>query len=205
MSRVFGAILGALVATGILANLALADATPIQLVLLYMPNVSTTGTSSASGIAELVMPEGEVRITAADLPHLAGDTHYAAWVINTETNEFQHIGAFNSVESTGAVHYENVLTDAIPNKHWNLLLVTVEVAAVPTKPSSKHSIAGVFPRADNEPLPGLLPNTGGDEPSAVSCQGYLCTGADWLYILGPAALTLTLGLAAGYGLGLKKR
>src|SRR2546429_235556 len=56
-SRVGAAILGAVVAAGMLAHIALADATPVQLVLLYMPNVSNTGTPAASGIAELVMPE----------------------------------------------------------------------------------------------------------------------------------------------------
>jgi len=73
MMRMVASVLGALFATGILAGLALADATPVQLVLLYMPNVSNTGTPAASGIAELVMPEGEVRINAADLPRLDGE------------------------------------------------------------------------------------------------------------------------------------
>jgi hypothetical protein len=52
-SRVVAAILAVVIATGLLARIALADATPVQLVLLYMPNVSNTGTPSASGIAEL--------------------------------------------------------------------------------------------------------------------------------------------------------
>jgi hypothetical protein len=189
MSRIVAALVCGLVGMAVLANIALADATPVQLVLVYMPNVSNTGTQSASGIAELVMPEGEVRITAADLPALEGNKYYVAWVVNTETNQFQRLGAFNSGQSTGAVHYENVLSDAIPNKHWNLLLVTVEDRADAAKPSNNHSIAGTFPRADNEPLPGALPNTGG-EP-AVS-------GAYWLPNLGLPTLTLTLGFAAGY-------
>jgi len=156
-------VLAALVATGSLVGLALADATPVQLVLLYMPNVSTTGTTTASGIAELLMEEGEVRINAADLPRLEGDKQYVAWVVNTDTNDFQRLAAFNSVESTAAVHYESVLADAIPNHHWNLLLVTIEDSALPTQPSADHSIAGVFPSPDNVPLPIALPNTGGGD------------------------------------------
>jgi hypothetical protein len=139
----------------------LADATPIQLVLLYLPNISNTDTPAASGIAELVMPEGEVRINAANLPRLDDGQQYVAWVVSTDTNQFQRIGDFNASESTGAVHYENVLPDAIPNKHWNLLLVTVEDGADADHPGATHSIAGTFPRAENEPLPGILPNTGG--------------------------------------------
>jgi hypothetical protein len=108
-----------------------------------------------------VMPEGEVRINAANLPRLDDGQQYVAWVVSTDTNLFQRIGDFNAAESTGAVHYENVLRDAIPNNHWNLLLVTVEDNADADHPGATHSIAGVFPRAENEPLPGILPNTGG--------------------------------------------
>jgi hypothetical protein len=205
MSRILAALVSGLVGMAVLANIALADATPVQLILVYMPNVSNTGTQSASGIAELVMPEGEVRITAAHLPTLEDNKYYVAWVVNTETNQFQRLGAFNSNQSTGAVHYENVLSDAIPNRHWNLLLVTVEDAADAARPSTNHSIAGTFPRADNEPLPGALPNTGGaDELSAVSCQEYACAGANWLGNLGLATLPLSVGLVAGYGLGMRR-
>jgi len=41
---------------------AFADATPVQLMLLYIPNVSNSGTTGASGIAELVMPEGDTEV-----------------------------------------------------------------------------------------------------------------------------------------------
>ena len=101
----------------LLAQAAFADATPVELVLLYMPNVSTTDTPKASGSAELVMEEGEFRISTADLPRLDAERRYVAWVVNTSTNEFDRLGAFNTRESTGSVHYENVLPDAIPNKH----------------------------------------------------------------------------------------
>ncbi|HEV7662184.1 MAG TPA: hypothetical protein VGQ62_01520, partial [Chloroflexota bacterium] len=195
MRRLTACLMAAVIGTLMLGSVALADATPIQLILLYMPNVSNTGSSSASGIAELVMPEGEVRISAADLPRLDGDKQYVAWVINSETNQYERLGAFNSAQSTGAVHYETVLPDAIPNNHWNLLLVTIEASATPTRPSSKHSIAGVFPRGENEPLPGVLPNTGGELGSGSWEPGYR---ADWLLAAGPAALTLLAGFAAGY-------
>jgi hypothetical protein len=191
-----------------LANIVLADATPVQLVLIYMPNVSNTGTVSASGIAELVMPEGEVRITAADLPRLDGDKQYVAWAVNTDTNDFQRLAAFNTAESTRAVHYENVLADAIPNRHWNLLLVTIEDTVEAARPSSQHSIAGVFPGPDNSPLPVALPNTGGeplsDQWPVVSGQPKVTGWADWLSKPGLATLTLGLGAAAGYVIGRRR-
>jgi len=201
MFRLVTSVLAALVATGILAGLALADATPVQLVLIYMPNVSNTGTPAASGIAELVMLEGEVRITATDLPRLDNDKQYVAWTINTETNDFQPLAAFNTAESTKAVHYESVLADAIPNHHWNLLLITVEDNAQPSRPSNQHSIAGVFPSPDNAPLPIALPNTGGGDPYSLPAS----TRPDWQLMAGLAALTGTLGAAAGYALGLHKK
>jgi hypothetical protein len=204
MRRIGPWLVGLLLAALALPVGALADATPVQLILLYMPNVSNTGTTTASGIAELVMPEGEVRVTAAELPRLEGTEQYVVWLVNSDTNQFQSIGTFNADESTAAVHYENVLPDAIPNNHWNLLLVTIENSATATRPSARHSIAGTFPKVDNQPLPGLLPNTGGDVPdqgSGVSGQG---SGADWLQISGLAALTLTLGAAAGYGVGKRR-
>lgn len=201
MYRLVASVVGALVATGLLANVVLADATPVQLVLLYMPNVSTTGTTSASGIAELVMPEGEVRITATDLPRLEGGKQYIAWVVNTETSDFWRLGTFNTTESTRAAHFETVLADAIPNRHWNLLLVTVEANAEAARPGSQHSIAGVFPSPENVPLPVLLPNTGGVEAYDLP----VTNRPDWPLIAGLAALTGTLGGAAGYVLGLKKQ
>ena len=200
------ALVGAVLMTGV----ALADATPIQLILVYMPNVSNTDTPSATGIAELVMREGEVRIKAADLPRLDGGKQYVAWVVNTEKNLFERLGAFNTAQATGAVAYENVLADAIPDKHWNLLLVTVEDSATPEKPSSHHSIAGLFPSADNAPLPILLPNTGGDpnalpalscQPLAVSCQLSRFGRADWVVTSGLTALVAGVTFAAGFAVG----
>ena len=120
------AVAAALLALTLSTAGVLADATPVQLLLLYLPSVSNTGAQTATGIAELVMLEGEVRIKTADLPRLDGDKQYVAWVVNSQTNEFERLGAFNTAASTGAVDYETVLSDAIPNKSWNLLLITIE-------------------------------------------------------------------------------
>ncbi|HEY0582296.1 MAG TPA: hypothetical protein VGE94_08930 [Chloroflexota bacterium] len=202
MKRVVASLAAAVIGTLFVVSGAFADATPVQLVLLYLPNVSNTGTTAASGIAELVMPEGEVRITAADLPRLDGDKQYVAWVVNSETNEFERIGAFNTALSTSSVRYENVLPNAIPNKHWNLLLVTLEDGPEPARPSKKHSIAGVFPRADNEPLPGVLPNTGGLADGSVAPGD---NRPDWLLASGLATLTTVVGFGAGYATGFRRR
>jgi hypothetical protein len=186
---------------------ALADATPVELVLVYMPNVSNTDTPKASGIAELVLQEGEVRVTATDLPHLDDNQQYVAWVLNSDSNQYQRLGAFNASPDNNSVHYENVLPDAIPNKKWNLLLLTVESAPDASRPSNTHSIAGVFPRGDNEPLPGVLPNTGGlpDEAFSPAAPQALPLGANWLSVSGLATLLTASAGTAGYVVGRKQR
>src|SRR5262249_2145138 len=77
----------ALAATLVSARTAFAAPTPVQLVLLYMPDVSNSGTPAASGIAELVMQEGEVRVSATGLPHLDDPDRYVAWLVNSQTNQ----------------------------------------------------------------------------------------------------------------------
>lgn len=193
--RVASALAVCLVASAAWASSALADATPVQLVLVYMPTVSTSGSTSASGVAEVLLPEGEVRIKAADMIHLDGDQRYVAWVVNTTTNEFLRLGAFNAAASTGAVRYENVLPDAIPNHGWNLLLVTVEANDRADHPSTEHSIAGLFPRGETAPLPSVLPNTGGLPDGAVVVAP---AESHWPGGSGLAALTLVAGFGAGY-------
>jgi hypothetical protein len=210
--------LAAILATLMWGRVAHADAAPVQMILLYMPNVSNTGTTKASGVAELVMSEGEVRIKAADLPRLDNDKQYVAWVVNTNTNQFQRLGAFNTSDSSGSVAYETVEPDAIPDKSWNLLLITVEDSADADAPGKRHSIAGVFPSADNAPLPVALPNTGGApdtetcQSSAISCQLdavgeqlSLVSRAEWLAASVLSVLALSVTFGAGFALGHKRR
>jgi hypothetical protein len=198
---VVGMAVCALIGALALAQVALADATPIQLVLMYMPNVSNTNTPGASGIAELVMEEGEVRVSAANLPHLDNDQQYVAWVLNSHSNEFLRLGAFNTTPDTGSVNFETVMPDAIPDKQWNMLLLTVEDGDSPAKPSARHSLAATFPLQGDQAPPQLLPNTGGLPDEAVPVP----SKSVWPSTLVLAALTGLFGIGAGYVLGLKKR
>jgi hypothetical protein len=214
--------LAAIAATLLWGRIALADAAPIQLVLVYLPNVSNTGSSKATGIAELVMTEGEVRIKVAGLSRLDGDQQYVAWLLNSHSNAYQRLGAgFNTAASTGAADHETVLPDAIPDDAWNLLLLTIEDSADADAPSTRHSIAGVFPSPDNAPLPVALPNTGGDPDVDVTsaCSGgavecvlarlgdhlSVVSRAEWVALTVPAGLGAALLFGAGYGLGLRRR
>jgi hypothetical protein len=213
-----GIALAAIAATMLWGSVAHADAAPVQMILLYMPNVSNTGTTKASGVAELVMSEGEVRIKTADLPRLDDPQQYVAWVVSSSTNEYQRLGAFNTSESNGSVAYETVEPNAIPDKGWNLLLITVEDSADADAPSKHHSIAGVFPNADDAPLPIALPNTGGNpdatscQPSAIGCQLEavgdqlsLVSQAEWMAASVLSVLVIGVTFGAGYRLGQKRR
>jgi hypothetical protein len=121
-------------------------------------------------------------------------------VLNTHSNAFLRLGAFNTSPDDGSAKYENVLPDAIPDKEWNMLLLSVEDGDSPDKPSNKHSLAATFPLQGDQP-PQLLPNTGGLPDEAIS----LPTRSVWPPVPVLAGLTGLLGLGAGYGLGLKKR
>jgi hypothetical protein len=190
---------GALILALLLPRLALADATPVQLILTHLPNVSNTGPAEASGIAELVLLEGEARLSATGLSKLEDPDRYVAWLVNTENNAVFRIGGFNS---DGVVaRFETVLPDVIPNRSWNLLLVTIESDPEPHRPSNKHSIAGTFPRSQSDPPPAQLPNTGGAPEFDVSVPNRF----DWLPVAGLLALVSIAAGGAGYVLGTRTK
>jgi hypothetical protein len=191
--------MGFLAGLGMTSGVAHADATPTQVVLVYMPNVSTTNTPAATGVAELVLQEGEVRISVTNLPHLDAEGQYVAWVVDTDANAYLRLGAFNTLKSTGAAHFETVLPETTPtNQHWNLVLLTIENTPTPDHPGPAHSIAGTFPASGSDVAPAMLPNTGGAEDDDLAV---VSRRPDWLSIAGLAALTLCVGFGAGYVLG----
>jgi hypothetical protein len=195
------AFAGAIIASLLLASTALANGRPIQIILTYVPGVSNAGPQAASGVAELVLAEGEVRVAATGLPRLDPPRHYEAWILNTRTNEFLRLGSFNTAFTTGAARLDTVLPGAIEDKSWDLFLITIEDSPAPARPGSERSIAGAFPPSGSEPQPNLLPNTGGPIPvQAIGSVGQ----PNWLPIAGLAALTLLLGAGAGYALGRRK-
>ncbi len=203
----FTRILRVLASLAILAalsfpSLALANGKPIQIVLSYLPNISNTGSQDATGIAELVMSEGEARARATGLTRLDPPQRYEAWLVNSSTNAFFALGQFNTAYTTGVASLDRVLPDAIPDRGWNLFLITIEDGPNPTQPSTRHSIAGFFPAPGTEVQPSVLPNTGGpvaSQPAAAPNR------PDWPTIAGLAALTLIVGAAAGYALGQRGR
>jgi hypothetical protein len=137
--------------------------TPINLILSYLPEISNWGPTKATGVVELVMAEGEARGRVTGLPPLTSEV-YQAWLVNTRTDETLPFGSFNTDQSQRA-QFRFILAEDIPDRDWNLFLVTVEPSldAEPARQSDKRGIGSFFPGRDQERLlPAELPNTGGE-------------------------------------------
>lgn len=197
---VAAAALGLGLALGLPAVPGHANGSPINVTLTYLPGVSNWGPTNATGVAELVFREGEVRLTATGLPALQ-DERYRLWLINTVTGEELPLVGFNS-DDDGVARLDRVLEDAIPDRDWNLLLVTVEPNGNPARaPGDRRAIAGrIVPPTTGQERPGELPRTGGaPEPglplAAPGRQSTFPAG------LAAAAALLPVALVAGFGLG----
>lgn len=155
-----------------------ANGTPVTIVLSYLEGVSTWGPTAATGVAELVTKESEVRVTATGLPRLDGD-EYHVWIVNTGTSQRMDLGAFNAA-GNGRASLDVVLDREIPDLGWNLLLISVEPAgSTPNEPGPRRSIAGRFPLpVSGQGRPALLPQTGGSvaEGTASSQVPILAAG-----------------------------
>lgn len=185
-----------------------ANGKPIQITLTYLANVSNAGPQNAAGTAELVLAEGEARVRTVGLPRLNTPERYAAWLMNTQTGESLNLGFFNTPFQGAGGGLEQVLPDAIPDRGWNLLVITMEADGNATTPSDQRGIAGYFPTAGAEPTPNALPRTGGygaPAPAASAAAPAPATGrSDWLLPGGLAALIAVVAAAAGYLAGRKR-
>lgn len=154
-------VLGGLAALSGATSPAHANGNPLTITLSYLNEVSNWGPTNAVGVAELVGREGEVRLVASGLPQLRGE-RYQLWIVDTARGDQLPLGTFGAGED-GVAKLDVVLDDVIPDKAWNLLMVSVEGESVQgTGPSARHSIAGRFPTAASAGRPGELPRTGGD-------------------------------------------
>jgi hypothetical protein len=189
------------------AGSALANGTPITVILSYQKGISSWGPTNATGVAELVTKEGEVRLTTAGLPQLNGE-QYQAWILNSANGERLALGQFNT-SADGIGKLDLLMKDPIPDKGWDTFLVTVESATAVKDPSTRRSIAGRFPAPESgpggattaAPKPAELPRTGGTEATAGAEAG----GSNLGGLLGVGGLLLLIGALAGYGLGRAKR
>ena len=193
-----GAIFGLALALAVPAAPGRANGTPIRIVLWYVVGVSSWGPQNATGVAELVTGEGEIRLTATGLPNVPGE-QYQLWIINTGTGERMSLGSFKPAEG-GVAKLDLVLKDPIPDKEWDLMLVSVEPeASQPSEPSDKRSIAGRVPEG-GDARPGQLPNTGAEIVTAAPATTAGGSSVPFQNLAIAVAVGLGLGLI-GFGLG----
>jgi hypothetical protein len=138
-----------------------ANGTSVKVILTWMPDISNYGPRSATGVAEILAKEGEVKFAATGLEFLPNET-YQLWLLNQGTGEVFTAGRISPDES-GTVNVTNVLPAEIPDRGWSLVFLSVEAPdIVPRIPNSRRSIAGRFPQAAPAgALPAELPKTGG--------------------------------------------
>jgi hypothetical protein len=145
-----------------------ANGTPIRIVLSYLNGVSNVGPQNATGVAELITSEGEVRLQAAGLQKLGDDEQYELWISSAAANERMALGPV-TIGDGGVARMDTVLRAPIPEKPWDLMVITVEKkGADPNAPSERRAIAGRFSMTPGEgDRPRQLPNTGGDVPASA--------------------------------------
>lgn len=181
------------------AGPAQANGTPIRITLKYLNGVSNFGPRNATGTAELITSEGEVRLLAAGLEQLPDDQEYQVWISSSNPVERLRLGTVQ-VSSSGVGRLDTVLQQPIPEKDWDLMVVTVEAkGSQPAQPSERRAIAGQFSvRGEGSgDAPRVLPNTGGAEtPTGAPDSGLL-----GLTLGGTILLALLVVGAIGFALG----
>jgi len=177
-----------------------ANGTPVRIVLSYLPGVSNFGPQNATGVAELITSEGEARLQAAGLQKLPDAEQYVLWISSGGSNERMPLAAV-PVSDGGVIKLDLVLRSPIPEKSWDLMVLTVEAKGdLPDTPSDRRAIAGRFSMTAGEgPRPVQLPNTGGvditDLPTAITASA----PASGLVGLNGGVAVLLLLMAGGIG------
>jgi len=179
---------------------ALANGTPVRVVLGYMPGISNWGPRDAAGVAELVFKEGEVRLSVVGLPRLGTET-YNIWLLKAASGAAYNLGRFN-VGPDGTAHLDYVLPEAIPEENWDLMLISVEDGGPPPAPGPRRSIAGRIEPPEGAAARGArpsgLPRTGGDEPARLAAAGAPQAGTSpILLVAGGFGAGATVAAAAG--------
>lgn len=193
------AMLAFVLAWGISVTPVRANGTPIQLRLIWLDGVSNFGPHNAIATGEMITSEGEVRLTTAGLAKLPDDQEYAAWISVAGAQHLRLVGF--QVNDAGVAKVDSVVAAGIPEKAWDLIVLTVEKkGSTPTAPGENRAIAGRFsmanPTGAAAPRPQVLPNTGGTTQSATPPAQVLGLNTGGVVLLG----LLVVGVI-GFALG----
>jgi hypothetical protein len=194
------ALLAFVLAWSIAAEPARANGTPIQLRLSWVDGISNFGSRNAVATGEMITSEAELRLTTAGLEMLPDNEEYHAW-ISAGPERMRLVGF--SVNDQGVARVDTVVAGGIPEKDWDLIVLTVEAkGSQPAAPSEKRAIAYRFSMSNptgapsGAGVPKVLPNTGGNEPGTPGATGMLGLSTGGLVLLG----LLVVGVI-GFALG----
>jgi hypothetical protein len=193
------ALLAFAVAWALTAATARANGTPIRLQLTYLNGVSNFGSQNAIATGEMITSEAELRLTTAGLQRLADNEEYHVWISAGTTDRMRLTGF--SVNDAGVANVDVVVPGGIPEKNWDLIVLTVEAkGSQPANPSERRAIAGRFSMANptgTGPQPKVLPNTGGAQTitAAAPSFGMSSGGLILLVLLAVGGIGFALGRA----------
>ena len=136
------------------ASLVHANGTPIRIVLSHLNGVSNFGPQNATGVAELITSEGEVRLTAAGLQKLPDNEQYTLWISSDATKENLLLAPV-TVGDGGVARVDVVLRSPIPEKPWDLMVA--ERRGEGRRPPRRRATATRSPGASRRPGEGGAP------------------------------------------------
>jgi hypothetical protein len=168
-----------------------ANGVPTEVNLSYI-GLSNWGPEDASGLAELMLAEGIVRVAADGLPRLENES-YQGWLVNSESGDAISFGRFNA-SALGTVAFEGTLPP-IADFGFDLIILTAEPDPDDApQASSQRGIGGYF---------SLVGERGADGANDAGAAG---TAPEQLPNTGDPALFMDIArmslLAAAMGLSL---
>lgn len=154
-----------------------AEALPVRVILSHVPVMTTWGPPDATGVAMLVLEEGDVRADFVGLPALGAGERYELWLMRSETGQTLALGRFVVDEDKPVTHVDLLLPQPVPDLGWDTVIVTVEPEPDPEPdvPDPRRVLIGAFPGTPVELdlVPPSLPQTGGGRMPSPGAWGAL--------------------------------
>jgi hypothetical protein len=140
-------------------SLACANGHTLTLYLSFMPGLSNTGPTTASGQAKMNIGEGLIDLTAQGLEPLT-QGQYEVWLVPANSGAWVSLGRFDA-NADGTVAY-SAQVDQLPIQDYRYLVITVqEAGSGPDQPSGRNAIAAAFPNPEALPTAPAASSAGG--------------------------------------------
>lgn len=142
---------------------AAAESFPTRVIVSHVPTMATWGPADANGVVLVNLEEGDVRADLVGLPALGEDERYQLWLMSSTTGETYPLARFTADGDGATTYVDHLLPAAIPDRGWDVVLVTVEPEPDPDPaPDPRRVLFGSFPGtpAEAQQFPPTLPQTG---------------------------------------------